>query len=157
MLVSNEVPPQVEKIIAVSLAQVGIRVTIREASEAEFLKEIYLPKFGPGGPPSFDILLLSMPAGTIPHSGYVPMTLLYSRKPNESAVRDPVLDRAVREGVRTYDPRSSAGLWKKLERYVYDQHLLLIGYQERAVFGSRDRLQFSPGTLMTFWDASYEQ
>jgi peptide/nickel transport system substrate-binding protein len=157
MLVSNEVPPQVEKIIAVSLAQVGIRVTVREASEAEFLKELYLPKFGSGAAPSFDILLLSMPAGTIPHSGYVPMTLLYSRKPNESAIRDSALDQLYDEALRTYDPGRSAVLWKKLERYVYDNNLLLVGYQERAVFGSRDRLRFSPRTLMTFWDAFYEQ
>ena len=155
MLVSNEVPPQVEKIIAVSLAEIGIRVAIREASEAEFLKELYVPKFGAGAPPSFDILLLSMPAGTIPHSGYVPMTLLYSRKPNESAVRDPVLDRLYDEALATYDPARAAVLWKKLERYVYDNHLLLIGYQERAVFGARDRLEFSPRTLMSFWDAAY--
>jgi len=156
MLVSKEVPPQVEKIIAVSLAEVGIRVTIREASEAEFLKELYLPKFGSRAPPSFDILLLSMPAGTIPHSGYVPMTLLYSRKPNESAINDPALDELYEEALRTYDVNRASALWKKLERYVYDNHLLLIGYQERAVFGARDRLQFSPRTLMTFRDAYYK-
>jgi len=155
MLVSKEVPPQVEKIIAVSLAEVGIRVTIREASEAEFLKELYLPKFGSRAPPPFDILLLSMPAGTIPHSGYVPMTLLYSRKPNESAIQDPALDDLYEEALRTYDVNRASALWKKLERYVYDNHLLLIGYQERAVFGARDRLQFSPATLMTFRDAYY--
>jgi peptide/nickel transport system substrate-binding protein len=155
MLVSNEVPPQVEKIIAVSLAEVGIRVSIREASEAEFLKELYLPKFRSGAPPSFDILLLSMPAGTVPHSGYVPMTLLYSRKPNESAVRDPALDQLYEEAMSTYEPNRAAALWKKLERYVYDNHLLLIGYQERAVFGSHSRLRFSPRTLMSFWDATY--
>jgi peptide/nickel transport system substrate-binding protein len=157
MLVSNAVPPQVEKIIAVSLRQIGIQVNVREATEADFLKELYLPKFGSGAPPSFDILLLSMPAGTIPHSGYVPMTLLYSRKPNESAVQDPALDQLYDEALSEYDDRSASAKWKRLERYVYDNHLLLIGYQERAVFGARDRLRFSPRTLMTFWDAFYEQ
>jgi ABC-type transport system substrate-binding protein len=96
-----------------------------------------------------------MPAGTIPHSGYVPMTLLYSRKPNESAIQDPALDELYEEALRTYDVNRASALWKKLERYVYDNHLLLIGYQERAVFGARDRLQFSPATLMTFRDAYY--
>lgn len=155
MLVSKEVPPQVEKIIAVSLAQVGIRVSIREASEADFLKELFLPKFGAGAPPAFDILLLSVPAGTVPHSGYIPMTLLYSRKPNESAVRDPVLDDLYERALRTYDSGRASALWKQLERHVYDNHLLLVGYQERAVFGSREGLQFSPRTLMTFGDAYY--
>jgi Na+/H+ antiporter NhaC len=28
----------------------------------------------------------------------------------------------------------ASALWKKLERYVYDKHLLLIGYQQPAVF-----------------------
>jgi peptide/nickel transport system substrate-binding protein len=155
MLVSKEVPPQVEKIIAVSLAEVGIRVTIREASEAEFLEELFLPKFGTGAPPAFDILLLSVPAGTVPHSGYIPMTLLYSREPNESAVRDPVLDDLYERALRTYHPSRASVMWKKLERYVYENHLLLVGYQERAVFGSREELDFTPRTLMTFWDAYY--
>jgi peptide/nickel transport system substrate-binding protein len=155
MLVSREVPSQVEKIIAVSLAEVGIRVTIREASEADFLKELFLPKFGAGTPPAFDILLLSVPAGTVPHSGYIPMTLLYSRKPNESAVRDPVLDDLYERALRTYERAPAAALWKRLERHVHDNHLLLVGYQERAVFGSRDGLHFTPRTLMTFGDAYY--
>jgi peptide/nickel transport system substrate-binding protein len=155
MLLPDAVPSQVEKIIAVSLAQIGIRVKVHRGSESEMLKELYLPKFGAGKPPSFDILLLSVPAGTIPHSGYVPMTLLYSGKPNESAVKDPVLDRMYEEALRTYDPGRASTLWKKLERYTYDNHLLLIGYQERTVFGARERLQFSPTTLMTFRDARY--
>ncbi|MGH8679330.1 MAG: hypothetical protein ACREUQ_13400, partial [Burkholderiales bacterium] len=107
--------------------------------------------------PSFDILLLSMPAGALPHSGYVPMTLLYSRKPNESAIRDPVLDRLYEQALSTYSTGPASALWKKIERYVYDKHLLLVGYQERAVFGANDRLQFTPRTLMTFWDAFYEK
>jgi peptide/nickel transport system substrate-binding protein len=157
MLVSNEVPPQLENIIAVSLRQIGITVTFKTASEAEFLKELYLPKFTASpAPPSFDVLLLSMPAGTIFHSGNVPMTLLYSRKPNESAVRDPVLDDLYEQALRTYDPRKAGELWKKLEKYVHDEHLLLIGYQEKAVFGATKRLRFTPRTLMTFWDAAYD-
>lgn len=156
MLVSNEVPPQAENIIAVSLRQIGITVTFKTASEAEFLKELYLPKFAGSAPPSFDILLLSMPAGTIFHSGNVPMTLLYSRKPNESAVRDRVLDDLYEAALRTYDPARAAVLWKRLEKYVYDQHLLLIGYQEKAVFGAAKQLRFTPRTLMTFWDAAYD-
>ncbi len=156
MLVSNEVPPQVENIIAVSLRQIGITVSFRTASEAEFLKELYLPKFTASSPPSFDVLLLSMPAGTIFHSGYVPMTLLYSKKPNESAVRDPILDRLYEDAIRTYDGAKASALWKKLEEYVYRNDLLLIGYQERAVFGASKRLHFTPRTLMSFWDAYYE-
>ncbi len=157
MLVSNAVPPQVEKIIVVSLAQIGIHVNVREATEADFLKELYLPKFSSNAPPSFDILLLSMPAGTLPHSGYVPMTLLYSGKPNESAVQDPALDELYEQALREYDEAKASAKWKKLERYVYDNHLLLVGYQERAVFGVREGLKFTPRTLMNFWDASYAQ
>lgn len=155
MLVSNAVPPQVEKIIAISLGQIGIRVNVREATEADFLKELYLPKFGSSAPPSFDILLLSMPAGTLPHSGYVPMTLLYSGKPNESAVQDPELDKLYVQALREYDNAKASTIWKRLERYVHDNHLLLVGYQERAVFGVREGLQFTPRTLMNFWDAEY--
>jgi len=33
---------------------------------------------------------------------------------------------------------------------------LFVGYQELAVFGAAHRLQFTPRTLMSFWDASYE-
>ena len=98
-----------------------------------------------------------MPAGTIFHSGMVPMTLLYSREPNESALRDPLLDQLYEEALRTYDSAKSSVLWKKLEQYVYDKHLLLIGYQERAVFGANKRLHFTPRTLMSFWDAYYEE
>jgi ABC-type transport system substrate-binding protein len=154
MLVSKEVPPQVDSIIAASLRQVGITLTFKTASEAEFLDQLYLPKFKKSGPPSFDVLLLSMPAGTIYHSGNVPMTLLYSRKANESAVEDPVLDRLYEEALRA---PSGAEVWKKLERHVHDNHLLLVGYQERAVFGANRRLRFTPRTLMTFWDAYYER
>ena len=157
IMVDKQVPPQIENIIAVCLRRIGIAVEFKRVSESEFLKEVFLPKFAAFSPPSFDILLLSMPAGTIFHSGMVPMTLLYSREPNESALRDPLLDQLYEEALRTYDSAKSSVLWKKLEQYVYDKHLLLIGYQERAVFGANKRLHFTPRTLMSFWDAYYEE
>jgi peptide/nickel transport system substrate-binding protein len=157
ILVAKQVPPQIENIIAVSLRQVGVAVQFKRVTEPEFLKEVFLPKFGPGATPSFDVVLFSMPAGTIFHSANVPMTLLYSRKPNESALRDRVLDELYEEALRTYEPGKASALWKRLEQYTYDQNLLLIGYQELAVFGAAQRLQFTPRTLMTFWDAFYEQ
>jgi peptide/nickel transport system substrate-binding protein len=157
IMVDKQVPPQIENIIAVCLGKIGIAVAFKRVSESEFLKEIYLPKFAAFSSPSFDILLLSMPAGTIFHSGMVPMTLLYSREPNESALRDPFLDQLYEEALRTYDSAEGSVLWKKLERYVYDRHLLLTGYQERAVFGANKRLHFTPRTLMSFWDAYYEE
>jgi peptide/nickel transport system substrate-binding protein len=157
IMVDKQVPPQIENIIAVCLGKIGIAVAFKRVSESEFLKEIYLPKFTAFSSPSFDILLLSMPAGTIFHSGMVPMTLLYSREPNESALRDPFLDQLYEEALRTYDSAEGSVLWKKLERYVYNKHLLLIGYQERAVYGANKRLHFTPRTLMTFWDAYYEE
>ncbi len=69
-----------------------------------------------------------------------------------------LLPRLRRQNVRYAEITLSAGvvLWKKLERYVYDQHLLLIGYQEKAVFGATKRFRFTPRTLMTFWDADYD-
>ena len=156
VLVAKQVPPQIENIIAVSLRQVGITVQFKRVTESEFLREVYLPKFGAGGAPSFDILLFSMPAGTIFHSGNVPMTLLYSRKPNESALRDPTVDQLYEDALRTYDAGKASTLWKQLEQNVHDRHLLFVGYQELAVFGAAHRLQFTPRTLMSFWDASYE-
>ena len=83
MMVATEVPPQIEKIIAVSLNRIGISVSVKRVTEAEFLEQLYLPKFKGGGAPLFDILLLSVPAGTIFHAAMIPMTLLYSREPNE--------------------------------------------------------------------------
>jgi len=156
MLVAVQVPPQIENILAVSLRRIGITVSFKRGGSPEFLKEHYLPKFGRGTASSFDILLFSIP-GTITHSGYVPMTLLYSRKPNESSLRDPDLDQIYEEALHTYDPARASALWKKLERYVYDNHLLLIGYQERAVFGASKGLHFTPRTLISFWDAYYER
>ncbi len=158
IMVDNQVPPQIENIIAVSLGQIGIGVEVTRATQSEFLKEVYLPKFGSSGPPppSFDVLLFSMPLGTIFHSGNVPMTLLYSREPNESALRDPALDRLYEDAIRTYDPAESKAIWQKLEQYVHRNHLLFVGYQEKAVFGTAKGLRFTPRTLMTFWDALYE-
>ena len=103
MMVATEVPPQIEKIIAVSLDRIGISVNVKRVTEAEFLEQLYLPKFKSGGAPSFDILLLSVPAGTIFHAAMVPMTLLYSREPNEFAVRDQKIDELYLAGIRTYD------------------------------------------------------
>jgi len=157
MVVDVKVPPQIENIIAVSLRRIGITVRFKRGSISEFLKELYLPKFGGASPPSFDILFFSMPAGTIFHSGNVPMALLYSRKPNDSALHDPVLDQLYEEALRTYDPAKASALWKKLEQYVYDNHLLLIGYQQPAVFGVTKSLHFTPRTHMSFWDAYYER
>ena len=97
-----------------------------------------------------------MPAGTIFHSGTIPMTFLYSRKPNQSVLRDAELDRLFEEAIATYDPVKASALWQDLERYVYDHHLLFIGYQEKTIFGARKNLHFTPRTLMTFWDAYYE-
>jgi len=157
MLVDYRVPPQIENILAVSLRRIGITVDFKRGIMSDLLKEVYLPKFAGSSPPSFDILLLSMPVGTIFHSGYVPMTWLYSKKPNDSALRDPILDQLYEEALRTYDPAKASVLWKKLERYVYDNHLLLMGYQEPAVFGVSKRLHFTPHALISFWDAYYER
>ena len=59
--------------------------------------------------------------------------------------------------MHTYDPAKASALWKKVECCVYDNHLLLMGYQERAVFGARKGLHFTPRTLISFWDAYYER
>jgi len=156
MMVATEVPPQIDKIIAVSLNRIGISVNVKRVSEAEFLEELYLPKFKSGGAPSFDILLLSVPAGTIFHAAMIPMTLLYSREPNESAIHDEKIDEIYLAGLSTYDRDEGRQIWRRLEEYVATNHLLFFGYQERAVFGTNDRLRFTPRTLMTFWDAYYE-
>jgi peptide/nickel transport system substrate-binding protein len=156
MLVATQVPPRIEKIISVSLGHIGIAVTIRRVTESEFLEQIYLPKFTGGGPPSFDILLLSVPAGTIFHAAMVPMTLLYSREPSESVIRDSQVDDLYSAGIATYDPDAARRAWQRLEQYATANDLLFVGYQERAVFGANARLRFTPRTLMTFWDAYYE-
>jgi peptide/nickel transport system substrate-binding protein len=157
MLVATEVPPQIEKIIAASLSRIGISVSVKRVSEAEFLEQLYLPKFRGGAAPLFDILLLSVPAGTILHAAMVPMTLLYSREPNESAIRDRKVDELYLAGIRTYDESESRNIWHQLEKYTATNDLLFFGYQERAVFGANADLRFTPRTLMTFWDAYYER
>jgi peptide/nickel transport system substrate-binding protein len=156
MMVATQVPPQIEKIIAVSLGRIGISLTVKRVSEAEFLEQLYLPKFKGGAAPSFDILLLSVPAGTIFHAAMIPMTLLYSGEPNESAVRDQKIDELYLAGIHTYDQDKGRQIWRRLEEYGAANHLLFFGYQERAVFGANARLRFTPRTLMTFWDAYYE-
>jgi hypothetical protein len=98
-----------------------------------------------------------MPADTIYHSAMVPMTLFYSRKPNESMLRDPVLDQLYEDALREAAPQGAPSPWQRLEKYVYDNHLLFIGYQERAVFGVVEGLHFTPRTMMSFWDAFYEE
>jgi ABC-type transport system substrate-binding protein len=85
------------------------------------------------------------------------MTWLYSKKPNYSVLRDPILDQLYEEALRTYNPAKASALWKKLERYIYDKHLLLIGYQQPTVFGVNKRLHFTPRVLTSFWDAYYER
>jgi len=155
MMVATQVPPQIEKIIAVSLGRIGISLNVKRVSEAEFLEQLYLPKFKGGVAPSFDILLLSVPAGTIFHAAMIPMTLLYSGQPNESAVRDQKIDELYLAGIHTYDQDKGHQIWRQLEEYVAANHLLFFGYQERAVFGANAQLRFTPRTLMTFWDAYY--
>jgi peptide/nickel transport system substrate-binding protein len=157
MLAPPDLPPQIENILAVSLRPIGITVGFKRGILSEFLKETYLPKFAGSTSPSFDILLYSMPLGTIFHSGNVPMTWLYSKKPNYSVLRDPILDQLYEEALRTYNPAKASALWKKLERYIYDKHLLLIGYQQPTVFGVNKRLHFTPRVLTSFWDAYYER
>ncbi len=155
MMVDHQVPPQIENIVAVSLAMIGVELAVTRATESEFLAEVYLPKFAGERAPSFDILLLSMPVGTIRHAAMVPMTLLYAGEPNESAVRDAQLDRLYEAALRARDPDGAALLCQRIERYVYDNHLLFMGYQEKAVFGAAPRLRFTPRTLMSFWDAYF--
>jgi peptide/nickel transport system substrate-binding protein len=156
MMVATQVPPQIEKILSVSLSRIGISLSVRRVTESEFLEQLYLPKFRGGTAPSFDILLLSVPAGTIFHAAMVPMTLLYSLEPNESVIRNREVDELYQAGIKTYDPDKSRSIWRQLEEYVTANYLLFLGYQERAVFGANARLRFTPRTLMTFWDAYYE-
>ena len=109
-----------------SLDRIGISVNVKRVSEAEFLEQLYLPKFKGGGAPSFDMLLLSVPAGTIFHAAMIPMTLLYSREPNESAVRDPKIDELYLAGIHTYDLDKGRQIWRQLEEYVATNHLLVL-------------------------------
>lgn len=155
MIVAMQVPPQIEKIIAVSLGRIGISLNVKRVSSAEFLEQIYLPKFKGGGAPLFDVLLFSVPAGTMFHAAMIPMSLLYSGEPNESAVRDQKIDQLYLAGIHTYDQNKGRQIWRQLEQYVAANHLLFFGYQERAVFGANAQLRFTPRTLMTFWDAYY--
>ena len=145
MMVATEVPPQIEKIIVVSLNRIGVSVNVKRVTEAEFLEQLYLPKFKGGGAPLFDILLLSVPAGTIFHAAMIPMTLLYSREPNEFAIRDEEIDKIYLAGLRTYDRNEGRQIWRRLEEYVAANHLLFFGYQERAVFGTNARLNSRHG------------
>jgi ABC-type transport system substrate-binding protein len=156
LLVDKQVPPQIENIIAGSLRQIGIDLTVKRASESEFLQTLYLPKFTTAAVPPFDILLLSIPVGAMFHSAMIPMTVLYSKEPNESSLRDPLLDQLYEQALRAENPEAAAAGWQALERYVYKHHLLLMGYQEKAIFGSHRDLHFTPRTLMTFWDADYD-
>jgi ABC-type transport system substrate-binding protein len=156
VLVDKQVPPQIENIIAGSLQQIGIELTVKRASESEFLQTLYLPKFTTAAVPPFDILLLSIPVGAMFHSAMIPMSVLYSKEPNESSLRDPLLDQLYEQALHAAHPGAAAAGWQALERYVYKHHLLLMGYQEKAIFGSHRQLRFTPRTLMTFWDADYD-
>jgi peptide/nickel transport system substrate-binding protein len=156
VLVDKQVPPQIENIIAGSLQQIGIELTVKRASESEFLQTLYLPKFTTAAVPPFDILLLSIPVGAMFHSAMIPMSVLYSKEPNESSLRDPLLDQLYEQALHAAHPGAAAAGWQALERYVYKHHLLLMGYQEKAIFGSHRHLRFTPRTLMTFWDADYD-
>jgi ABC-type transport system substrate-binding protein len=156
VLVDKQVPPQIENIIAGSLQQIGIELTVKRASESEFLQTLYLPKFTTAAVPPFDILLLSIPVGAMFHSAMIPMSVLYSKEPNESSLRDPLLDQLYEQALYAAHPGAAAAGWQALERYVYKHHLLLMGYQEKAIFGSHRHLRFTPRTLMTFWDADYD-
>ena len=156
LLVADYTASKIENILGVSLRQLGITVESKRMTMPEFLKAVYLPKFTHALPPAFDIVLFSLPVGTIFHAGMVPMALLYSKQANYSVVRDLFLDQLYEAAVRTYDPAKASTLWQKLEHYVYEQHLLLMGYQERAIFGAQQRLHFTPRVLMSFWDAYYE-
>jgi peptide/nickel transport system substrate-binding protein len=156
MAVVAHVPPRIENIIVTSLEQVGLIVETRRISIFDYLKNVYLTKFGDQKPPSFDLILTSMTVGTLNNSAMLPMVLLYSREVNQSTIRDPELDRLYEEALATYEPVEASALWQGLERYVYDNHLFLFGYQERAVFGAVENLHFTPRTMMSFWDAYYE-
>jgi hypothetical protein len=130
--------------VTVSLGHIGISLTVKRVAESEFLEQIYLPKFTGGGPPSFDILLLSVPAGTIFHAAMVPMTLLYSREPSESVIRDRQVDDLYLAAIRAYEPDAARRAWQRLEQYATSNYLLFVGYQERAVFGANAQLRFTP-------------
>ena len=71
----------------------------------------------------------------------IPMTLLYSREPNESAIHDEKVDEMYLAGLRTYDRDVGRQIWRRLEEYVATNHLLFFGYQERAVFGANAQLK----------------
>ena len=138
------------------MAQIGINVEVQRISLEDELAAIYTPKFDGEARPDFDILMINTPLEALYHAGYVPMTWLYSKKPNFSLVRDPYLDDLYERALASYDEAKSSVLWQKLETYVYDNHLLVPGYQERAVFGARVGLKFTPSLMMNFWDAYYE-
>ncbi len=49
-------------------------------------------------------------------------------KPNGSVLRDTKFDQLYEETIHTYSPVKACARWKDLERYVYDNYLLFIGY-----------------------------
>jgi peptide/nickel transport system substrate-binding protein len=157
MSVSNHLPNQIENIIVASLEALGVTVESRRIGLYEYLQGVFLSKFGDHDAFSDDIILAgTIAGGTLNHPGSVPMAFLYSKEPNEALLRDAELDRLYEAALATYDPAASDAAWRALERYVREQNLLLFGYQERAIFGVRRGLHFTPRTMMSFWDAYYE-
>ena len=154
--VSDLLPPQIENILARSLQEIGIDVELRRLTLAEWLADGFLPKFAKGSSPSYDIMWTNTPLETIYHAGIVTMTFLYSRKLNYSTIRDPAVDDLYERAIATYDEAQASELWKQLERYAYDNHLFVAGFQELTVFGVRKGLNFTPSALMNFRDAYYD-
>lgn len=156
LMVSDLASPQIENIIVRSLREIGIDVELKRTKLGEWLAAVFLPKLGEKSSPPFDIIWINIPLETIYHAGIVPMTFLYSRKLNYSTIRDSTVDDLYERAIATYDEAQASELWKQLERYVYDNHLFVTGYQELAVFGARKGLHFTPRALMNFEDAYYE-
>lgn len=132
------------KIVASQLARAGIRAKMTSLTMGQLTE---------GRGRAYDMQIGACP-DPMAHAFFIQSILLYSKSPFCMS-RDADYDARLEGAVAQLDDRSRRKAFEDLDRYVYDQSLLLILYQRIKTYGLRPGVAFTPWVtgMSYFYDA----
>lgn len=122
------------KIISKQLARIGVTLDVHLITDAEVVQALT------GG--EWDVFIAGCP-DPMAHSYFIQSIYLYGKSPYRVAV-NPAYDAKLEGMVATLDDEVRRASAEELDRYMYDEALLLFLYQRVKTYGVRKGVDFEP-------------
>jgi peptide/nickel transport system substrate-binding protein len=122
------------KILSAQLSRIGVLLDVHMITDAEVVQALTSGHW--------DVFIAGCP-DPMAHSYFIQSIYLYGDSPYRVA-RNPAYDRLLEQMVSTLDDARRRSLAEELDRYMYDEALLLFLYQRLKTYGVRKGIDFTP-------------